>query len=267
MSQWEIFTAVKNNDIKKLRDLVDSGVDINLVDDLDSGATPLLIAASNGSKHCMELLLSRGANVNQANARGVTPLHNLISKRFDSQAVWLIMQGADLNKPDNKGHTPRDLAHTFFQKDLDDAAAAYSAKINPVEPKAPSPVVERRLPQEELTILLANGAQCPQSINASTTTAEVLNAVTASLHMASLRPYLELWEISRGDNQEQRKRRVGESEAPSALKAQWRMVIGPSGNETGKFNYFILVPRRGVQAELELAYTTAIQAYSKSKLS
>jgi ankyrin repeat protein len=85
-SQFEIFEACKNNSLKRVTELLDLGVDPNLTD-FESQSTPMHYAASNGSKHVMELLMERGAQINSQNDRGLTPLHHLIAKRYDNQGV------------------------------------------------------------------------------------------------------------------------------------------------------------------------------------
>ncbi len=48
-SESEIFDSVGVNDIKRTRELLDCGIDIN-IQDFDKGWTPLHVAASRGSK-------------------------------------------------------------------------------------------------------------------------------------------------------------------------------------------------------------------------
>lgn len=117
-SQYELFERAKINDLKRVRELLDAGVDVNLVD-YDNGNTALHYACSNGAKQTMELLIQRGANVNATNDRGLTPLHMLITKRYDALALWLVRHGADLHITDKRGYSPRDLALSWFQRELD----------------------------------------------------------------------------------------------------------------------------------------------------
>lgn len=60
-SQYEIFESAKVNNLKRVKELLDAGVDVNLVD-YDNGNTPLHYACSNGSKQTMELLMQRYVN-------------------------------------------------------------------------------------------------------------------------------------------------------------------------------------------------------------
>lgn len=61
-AQYEIFECAKKNDLKRVKELLDAGVDVNLKD-YDTGSTPLIYACSNGSKQTMELLIERQINV------------------------------------------------------------------------------------------------------------------------------------------------------------------------------------------------------------
>jgi ankyrin repeat protein len=85
--QYEIFESAKLNNLKRVKELLDAGVDVNLVD-FDNGSTPLHYACSNGGKQTIEFLVDRGATVNAQNERGITPLHMLITKRYDVIALW-----------------------------------------------------------------------------------------------------------------------------------------------------------------------------------
>ena len=57
--------------------------------------------------------------MNAQNSQMKSPLHMLISKRYDQMAFWLVKHGANLHLADRRGETPRDLALPFLQKDLD----------------------------------------------------------------------------------------------------------------------------------------------------
>jgi ankyrin repeat protein len=114
---YEIFTAAETNDIKKLKELIAKGVDVN-AEDWDRGSTPLMWACAKGNFQAIELLLDAGADVNKQNRQGRTALHNLVSLRYDKIAVWLVKRGADPYIPDKKGFTPMDLALPFVQQEL-----------------------------------------------------------------------------------------------------------------------------------------------------
>jgi len=65
--------AIDNNDVKFVKELIDKGADVNQANTY--GETPLHIAAENGQLDVARLLLDRGAEVNQARTTdGETPL-------------------------------------------------------------------------------------------------------------------------------------------------------------------------------------------------
>ena len=62
-AEHELFDAVGINDVKRVRELLDCGIDINLQDH-DKGWSPIHVAAARGSKQALELLVQRGADIN-----------------------------------------------------------------------------------------------------------------------------------------------------------------------------------------------------------
>jgi ankyrin repeat protein len=115
----DIFTAAEKNNVKRLEQFLADGIDVNLRD-YDRHNTPIHWAASGGNLDAIELLLEYGADVNAQNKNGRTPLHCLISERFDKIALWLIKCcGADPHIPDKRGVSAYDLAQKFFQPEID----------------------------------------------------------------------------------------------------------------------------------------------------
>jgi len=119
-SDHEIFDAVAHNNIKRVREMLDMGVNINIREH-DHKCTPLQVAAARGSRQAVEFLVQRGADINAQDDRGSTALHSLVFKRFDLLALWMVRQGADLHIKDRKNFSPRDFALDWFQKELDEA--------------------------------------------------------------------------------------------------------------------------------------------------
>jgi len=210
--------------------------------------------------------LRRGANVNAANDRGITALHNLVKKRFDVQAVWLVMQGADLHQADKQGHSARDLAHSWFQKDLDAAEVAYleaSQGVSHSEREPAAPPHAFAGPEVTLNVVLANANLLPVTVDNRTLCSDVIDSAALQLELVQWRDLLELWEVRRLDNQTQTKRRVLDSEAVLGLKQKWRLFIGLAGDETAKYNYFLVVPRPGSGAtDGGRAYMAAVAAFA-----
>jgi ankyrin repeat protein len=65
-----LYSACENGDYDSLAQLILNGADVNGTDD----GRPLIAAASNGHKHCVQLLLQHGAKVNNLNRQGQSAL-------------------------------------------------------------------------------------------------------------------------------------------------------------------------------------------------
>jgi ankyrin repeat protein len=74
------------------------------------GLTPLAFAAREGCLECVQVLLSSGANVNQATNYGWTPLLTATQNRHYKLAAYLLDHGADPNLANKGGWTPLYLA-------------------------------------------------------------------------------------------------------------------------------------------------------------
>ena len=98
----KIFEAVKNNNIKEVRSLLDQGTDPNSAD--EDGDHLLMYAVLYSSVDCMQLLIEKGSNVNAKNKIDETALmwavHDLAKMKL------LIRNGADVNARAKSGNTP-----------------------------------------------------------------------------------------------------------------------------------------------------------------
>lgn len=91
-------------DIERVKNLIDTGYDVNTITD-DVSPTLLHQAADYRCVEIMELLIRKGADVNAMSENGEsgTPLHHTVSARI---AECLISNGADIDAQDSYGHTP-----------------------------------------------------------------------------------------------------------------------------------------------------------------
>ncbi|KAK9141627.1 hypothetical protein Syun_011027 [Stephania yunnanensis] len=123
------FAALRGDDLL-LNQLLRRGLDPNESD--NSGRTPLHIAASKGSENCVLLLLDYGADPNSRaeqncldllkdlvcyggdvtlpKSNGTTALHVAVSEGNIEIVRFLLDQGADMDRQDISGWTPRNLA-------------------------------------------------------------------------------------------------------------------------------------------------------------
>ena len=101
----DIFTAVSSDNIGKIRELLDAGVDVDTR--RNDGYTPLHLACNRWRRvEVVMFLLSRGADVNAADAFGDTPLHAASSSGRQDIARILLDAGANINAANNSTGTP-----------------------------------------------------------------------------------------------------------------------------------------------------------------
>ena len=103
-----LWDAAKNGDLAKLQEALSKGADVNGHD--DKGITPLSWAAMAGQTEAAQLLIKKGAKINGKNRDGATPLH--ASAFFGQTEIveLLIKNKANLNLTNGKGETPLDSA-------------------------------------------------------------------------------------------------------------------------------------------------------------
>jgi ankyrin repeat protein len=88
-----------------------------------TGLKPIHWAATYGELGVLELgpmdlLITAGANVNDRDNSGETPLHHAVRHVYDVRAKYLLSHGADVNAKDNNGHTPLHAARVFGSKKM-----------------------------------------------------------------------------------------------------------------------------------------------------
>lgn len=91
-----------NNALDAITTLTKAGVSINEPD--EDGDTALHFAANIDELHCLRHLLALNAGINVANKQGRAPLHWACTNHVNISI--LLMEGAKVNAPDNKGFTP-----------------------------------------------------------------------------------------------------------------------------------------------------------------
>lgn len=90
--------------------LIQKGADIEEAG--KHGDTPLHFAARQNEAGIAALLIQAGANVNAKNPKGETPLHLAIEYNSYNAALRLLKHGADVAAQDNIGNTPLTVART-----------------------------------------------------------------------------------------------------------------------------------------------------------
>lgn len=92
-----LHVAAKNNDLKKIEELITTGTDINARDKGFNLQTALHIAVRGEHFELVKLLLLHGANANIQNVFGLTPLHRAARKGYTDFVRLLLKHGADGN--------------------------------------------------------------------------------------------------------------------------------------------------------------------------
>ena len=78
--------------------------EVDIVD--EAGWTPLIIASSAGHQDIVEMLVTKGANINAVTSEGRSALLYAASKGREKIVEYLLSKGADPNKADKLGATP-----------------------------------------------------------------------------------------------------------------------------------------------------------------
>jgi ankyrin repeat protein len=98
--QKEFFAAVQRGDVKHVSDLLANGIDIHVrsTERFYQGYTALHYAARDGRVPVMQLLLSRGANLNLTANKNDTPLYVASVSNQPAAVELLLKNGADPNE-------------------------------------------------------------------------------------------------------------------------------------------------------------------------
>mmetsp|Transcript_8681 Transcript_8681/g.13186 ORF Transcript_8681/g.13186 Transcript_8681/m.13186 type:complete len:446 (+) Transcript_8681:38-1375(+) len=143
---WEIFHAAAQNNVKRLEELIEGGVEVDSRDS-DNGNTPLIVACSKGQKHAMMYLVEQGADVMAQNFKGTTALHMLVQNKYTNLAIWLVKQGADPYTEDRSNYSPIDMGLPWMQSELKEAWSTRQlierSRKNQEQPVAPMPNVPK----------------------------------------------------------------------------------------------------------------------------
>lgn len=91
----ELVTAIKKNDYKQTRKLIEKGMPVNVLD--DQGYSPLSTACEYGDEKMVELLLDSGADINQRLNDSQTPLHIATMYEKPETVRLLLRNKADVN--------------------------------------------------------------------------------------------------------------------------------------------------------------------------
>jgi ankyrin repeat protein len=101
----QMIIAARSNDIRKVRELIERGADVNAKENVTGeGDTALFHAAAAGYTEVAKVLIEKGAKLNGP-AGSMTPLIMAASGGHADTVEVLIKTGANVNAKDDQGHT------------------------------------------------------------------------------------------------------------------------------------------------------------------
>ncbi|MBK5199226.1 MAG: quinoprotein dehydrogenase-associated putative ABC transporter substrate-binding protein [Methyloceanibacter sp.] len=128
----ELSNAVVANDLDRVKFLVSKGADVNQPD--NQGWTPLLSAARQRHDDMVKVLLELGADPNLAKSDGTTPLIAAANRDHVPSIKVLLEHGADIEKPGPEGLRPLPIA--IAEDNYEAAKALMEAGANVNEPSS-----------------------------------------------------------------------------------------------------------------------------------
>ena len=171
--QWDLQLGASNGDVDKIRRVLSSFVvDMNFM--TETNPNPLMLAAGNGDRYVVQLLLDRGAEPNMASQNGITPLHWATSwagcwpdeypfkDGFKDVVCILLENGANPNMATTDGTTPLHYAvHYYGHKDLVELLLARGAEPNMADQGGNTPlhVAASEGYKDVVRLLLGRGAE------------------------------------------------------------------------------------------------------------
>lgn len=97
----DLFSAISNTDIHRIRSILDEGTEINVIN--EEGITPFMYAVLTKRLDIVELLIQYGADIDTCNNEGYTSL--FYSTTSNELLRLLLESGADVNKTTSEGYT------------------------------------------------------------------------------------------------------------------------------------------------------------------
>jgi quinoprotein dehydrogenase-associated probable ABC transporter substrate-binding protein len=124
----ELSNALIANDLDRVKFVVGKGADVNQPD--NQGWTPLISAARQRHDDMIKLLIELGADVNLAKSDGTTPLIAAASRDHVPSIKVLLEHGADIEKPGPQGFRALPLAIADDNYEAAKALIEAGAKVN-----------------------------------------------------------------------------------------------------------------------------------------
>jgi ankyrin repeat protein len=118
---------VAKGDFDGARKAIEQGADLEAKDP-GTGASVLHYAVMRGNPEILQLLLSKGVDVNSRTKNGTTPLHTAVLYNRYEVAEMLLNKGAEVDAKSSSGATPLAIATTARNRDIAEMLRARGAK-------------------------------------------------------------------------------------------------------------------------------------------
>ncbi len=136
-----LYKAIESNNSDTVQALIQYGVNVNVMDE-EYGATPLLYCIGSGkSPKIFKQLIDAGANVNQGDADGDTPLHLSAAAGYQKYVEELLQRGADPRATNKYGLTPLHLAVSNARPGIGKMLIERGADINARDNSGTPPIL------------------------------------------------------------------------------------------------------------------------------
>ncbi|MCO5044800.1 MAG: ankyrin repeat domain-containing protein [Kiritimatiellae bacterium] len=146
-----LYAAAVRGDVETTKKLIASGANVNERD--KEGSTPLHAAAYHGFADIMKLLLDAGAEIDARDHYGFTPLHAAAREGQLAATRLLVERGANIEAPEESGLNPLGVARLMGRADVVEYLESLTATRPVKAPSAPAVAVatSERLPDILLT--------------------------------------------------------------------------------------------------------------------
>lgn len=120
INESQFLKAVQKGNLEKIKELINSGADVNQKSELNGKTALHYVIEKNPSKinEIIQLLLSKGADVNLKSNLDMTPLHVAVYHGRRRIVELLLNKGADVSILDRAKNTPYQIAVSKEYKDI-----------------------------------------------------------------------------------------------------------------------------------------------------
>lgn len=172
----DLFISCRNGDLEAVNNICN--IQPEKIHQVDAKSfTPLIIAVYNNQPAVVQLLLQKGARVNDADISGNTALMGVCFKGYKDIAEMLIKAGAEINQQNNTGSSALIFAATFGQLDIAQLLLDNGADVYLADSRGKTPLDYAALQQNDTMITLLSRytkLQTPRSLKPGSNTYDKL---------------------------------------------------------------------------------------------